>query len=105
MQFSGKKTLILDWPSEAKRKVCAKEKGAEVESSCSTFNKHIMLRPSPRAHVLSLRRFPVVFSIVLVFILLFCFVCYDKTCLTLPSMCSFPQASLMKSFQTGFFLP
>ena len=55
--------LILDWPSEAKRKGLRKRKDTEVESGCSTFNKHIILRPSPRAYVLSPRHFPVVFQI------------------------------------------
>ena len=78
MQFSGKKkTLILDWPSEAKRKVTSKERALKSNQAAARYSKHIILRPSPRVHVLSLRRFPVVFSIVsivLVFILLFCFV-------------------------------
>ena len=48
MQLSGTKkkyALMLDWPSEAKRKVRAEEKGTEVDSNSSTYN--ILLRPSP----------------------------------------------------------
>ena len=106
MQLSGtkKKVRIDAWLAKRGKKEGLRRGKGHWSRFKQQHLQYIIKAITLRGHVLSLCRFPVVFSIlsiVLVFILLFCFVWYGYC---IPTMCSFPQASLMTSFRTELFM-